>query len=85
MGHRRRAREYALQMLFQIDVSGDSPEEVFEAFWTGQDAPDDVREFAQHLVRGTSEEGPRLDEVIAGDLAALNDTLTALGVDIIGA
>ena len=27
----------------------------------------------------------KLDEVIAGDLAALNDTLTALGVDIIGA
>lgn len=54
MGRRRRGREYALQMLFQMDLSGDAPEAVFGEFWTGQpDAADEVRGFAEELARGT--------------------------------
>ena len=50
MGRRRRGREYALQMLFQMDLSGDAPEAVFGEFWSGQpDAADEVRGFAEEL------------------------------------
>ena len=65
MGQRRRAREYALQLLFQIDLSGGPPEEVFHDFWSGQKAGQEVREFAQRLVRGVWREREALDGVIA--------------------
>ena len=66
MGQRRRGREYALQLLFQIDLSGGSPEDQFTDFWEGLDVPGSVREFAEKLVRGTWNESERLDEEIAG-------------------
>jgi N utilization substance protein B len=36
MASRRKARESALQMLFQWDISKESPEKVEELFWSGQ-------------------------------------------------
>ena len=52
MGSRRRAREQALQMLFQLDVTGASPGEVFQDFWPDHQAAPAEREFAQQLVLG---------------------------------
>jgi len=66
VGRRRRAREYALQILYQIDLTGGTPEQVFEDFWSSQQVRDEVREFAEALVRGTFEARDTLDEVIAG-------------------
>lgn len=65
MGQRRRARECALQMLFQIDLAGGNPEEVFPGFWAGQQPEEDVRAFAERLVRGVIRERARLDPIIA--------------------
>jgi len=65
MGRRRRAREFALQILFQIDLSGGSPDEVFDDFWAGQEVRDEVREFSQALVRGTDRERRALDDLIS--------------------
>jgi len=40
-------------MLFQMDLSGDAPERVFDGFWEGQqNASTDVRAFAEELARG---------------------------------
>jgi transcription antitermination factor NusB len=40
-------------MLFQMDLSGDAPEGVFDGFWEGQqNASTDVRAFAEELARG---------------------------------
>lgn len=65
MGQRRRAREYALQMLFQIDLTGASPEAIFEDFWGGVQAGDEVRRFAEHLVNETRGRIDALDGAIA--------------------
>jgi N utilization substance protein B len=65
MGRRRRGREFALQILFQIDLTGGAPEEVFDDFWEGQEVREDVREFAEALVQGTHRERPTLDDVIS--------------------
>ena len=46
-------------------LTGGDPEEVFEDFWDGQEVRDDVREFAEALVRGTHRERPMLDDVIS--------------------
>ncbi len=64
MGHRRRGREYALQLLFQIDLSGGSPQDLFPDFWEDLPASGEAREFAERLVLGTWEESDRLDKEI---------------------
>ena len=63
MGQRRRAREHALQMLFQIDVTGASPGEVFQEFWRDQ-AGAAERAFAEQLVLGVRRDLPELDRRI---------------------
>lgn len=61
MGRRRRSREYALQLLFQCDLNGDAPEEALETFWSGREATDDVRRFAESLVHGVIDQGETID------------------------
>lgn len=51
---RRKARENALQLLFQLDMRQDKPTlTLFKRFWAGEDAAEDIREFAEDAVRGT--------------------------------
>lgn len=60
---RRKAREYALQMLYQAEFSGGPPES--RLFWREhEDAPPEVREFAEGIVRGTLAHLAELDGVI---------------------
>jgi len=62
---RRRAREYALQILFQLDItSGEFNDIIFEEFWENIKEDDEVREFAYDIVRGTSKNIARIDGVI---------------------
>lgn len=68
MGQRRRARECALQMLFQIDMAGGAPAEVYPHFWKEHEAELEVREFAQGLVEGVIREREALDRVISGSV-----------------
>lgn len=65
MGQRRRARECALQMLFQIDLTAARPGEVFSAFWEDQNPAPELRAFAERLVEGVRAERERLDRLIA--------------------
>ena len=64
MGRRRRARESALQMLFQVDLTGEPVEEVFRQFWRGQNAEAEVRSFAELLVRGVLDHREDLDVTV---------------------
>jgi len=61
MGRRRRAREFALQVLFQLDLTGGAPGEVLQQFWSRQDAEPDVREFAERLVHGVVDGRAQID------------------------
>ena len=65
MGQRRRAREHALQMLFQIDLTGGTPEQVFRQFWTGHETQETTRDFTERLVLGVHGEQRELDRMIA--------------------
>jgi N utilization substance protein B len=66
MGRRRQARELALQLLYELDVRGEGePGPVIDAFWRRQQAADDVRSFADTLVRGVTAQQPKIDELIA--------------------
>ena len=61
---RTRAREYALQMLYQAEITQDSIGYVQELFWQSENAPDLVREFANPLVEGTFEHREAIDSAI---------------------
>ena len=51
---RRKAREYALQLLFQLDIRKEKPGiTLFKRFWTEYDPDDEVREFTEEIVKGT--------------------------------
>jgi N utilization substance protein B len=66
---RHRSREAALQMLYQWEVGGASPDDVVLTFWRahGPEPPltERGREFAEHLVRGTVADLPAIDPLLA--------------------
>jgi transcription antitermination factor NusB len=65
MARRRKARELALQFLYQLDQSGDSEPGPHEAeFWARHPVDDDARHFATALVQGTKANQPRIDQTI---------------------
>ena len=61
MGSRRRARELALQMLYQHEVTGEAPEVIRADFDDWQRAPEAVRKFADELFDGTLEHLEEID------------------------
>ena len=65
MGARRKARELALQMLFENDIAGTDPGEMFRRSADMQSAPVAIREFAERLVSGTLRHRDDLDAIIS--------------------
>jgi len=62
VGTRRRARELALQLLYQFELTGGSPEEMQNDFDEWRNASEGVQAFADLLLRGTLS---RLEEIDA--------------------
>ena len=50
MGRRRKARECALQVLFQLEFNAADPREVLRQYWTYQKASPEVRAYGEWLV-----------------------------------
>jgi N utilization substance protein B len=69
MGMRRRARELALQLMYQHEHTGADLDVMQNDFdeWTG--ASDGAREFADYLLRGTLANLEELDEELASQTA----------------
>ncbi|MCU1228750.1 MAG: Transcription termination protein NusB [Acidobacteria bacterium] len=64
MGARRKARELALQMLFQYDMSGNPPDMVIATFEDLEKSKANTRDFATKIFRGTVDHMPKIDEMI---------------------
>jgi N utilization substance protein B len=64
MGPRRKAREYALQMLFQWDITRDTIDQIAANFFVNYDEPQAVVEFASLLVNRTVEHVEEIDTLI---------------------
>ena len=64
MGPRRKAREFALQMLFQWDITHDSIDQIASTFFEGQEESQPVQEFARQLVTRTVEHVEEIDSLI---------------------
>ena len=64
MGARRKARELALQMLYQHDLSGNTADAVIGTFEDLQKSKANTREFATRIFRGTLDHLAQIDEMI---------------------
>ena len=64
MGARRRARELAMQMLFQYDLSGNDPAMILTTFEPLRTVKPEIREFAARLLEGTILNLEKIDEMI---------------------
>ncbi len=65
MGKRHQARELALKVLFQLEGTGDDPEEVLRYHAAESGVSDDVAAFAGQLVRGVLDNRDRLDAILS--------------------
>src|SRR6476660_10162491 len=64
MGARRKARELALQMLYQHDLSDNSPDMIIDTFEDLQKSKPNTREFAAKIFRGTVDHLTDIDGMI---------------------
>ena len=64
-GTRRKSRELALQMLFQLDMGKQSTDEVRKTFWgERRDLDEKVQSFADDLFRVAAEREAEIDQII---------------------
>ena len=66
MGARHSGREAALQMLFQMEASSASADDVIALFWRNFEAEPEGRDYADAAVRGIASEIASLDLRITG-------------------
>lgn len=64
MASRHRAREYALQMLYQSEIGGAPMRDVVGQFWQREQVPEEVRRFAERLALGTFAALPEIDRLL---------------------
>ena len=65
VGKRHHARELALKVLFQLEGTGDDPEEVLRYHASEGGASEDITSFARQLVRGVLDNRERLDAILS--------------------
>jgi transcription antitermination protein NusB len=68
MGKRTKARECALQMLYQWDMTKDPIRRVTESFWKVRTTTDETRAMSERLTFGTHAELVPVDEAITAAL-----------------
>ncbi|MDD5155498.1 MAG: transcription antitermination factor NusB [Candidatus Omnitrophica bacterium] len=67
MRKRTYARELALQMLYQVDITHEPPEAVLNNFWQSQENPiqEQVRDFSAEIVKGVTQNLAMIDAKIS--------------------
>ena len=64
MGSRRKSRELALQILFELDTNQSDVQKAIDQFWKNFDYPEDLRDFSERIVEGVSQHREELDRLI---------------------
>jgi N utilization substance protein B len=85
---RTKSREFAMQMLFQWEMSKEEPAELELKFWKSAKASDTTRVFANELFEGAANDVSALDAIIGKHadnwkferLAAIDRAILRLGV-----
>lgn len=64
MGKRRKARECALQVLFQLEFNSTDPEALIRRYWEYQKVTEDVREYGNWIIEGIRAHAREVDVAI---------------------
>jgi len=64
MSSRRKSREYAMQMLYQWELGGNTPQQVGATFFLERKADSEVEDFARGLFQGAVNNIKKLDELL---------------------
>ena len=64
VGDRRRGREHALQILFQLDICPQDTAAALESFWRDRTVSTGIRSFADRIVTGAMEHKALIDEIL---------------------
>ena len=66
MRKRTKAREYALQIMYAVDITKDEPALCIERFWEGSDESSEaVKTFTNGLVNGAADKSKEIDRLIS--------------------
>ncbi|MEN6317304.1 MAG: transcription antitermination factor NusB [Syntrophaceae bacterium] len=65
MHQRRKAREIALQVLYELDVLNITVNEAVRLFWNNFDAPEESKKFSTLLIEGTWDKREQIDSLIS--------------------
>ena len=65
MPPRHKAREYALQMLFQWEIGRQQPKRIEDGFWRMTKADKNTRTFSEQLFEGVAADSEGLDKLIS--------------------
>jgi transcription antitermination protein NusB len=65
---RRKSREFALQMLFEWDMTQQNPKQIEEHFWKAARASESTRKFAHELFEGAVSQAGKTDALV-GELS----------------
>ena len=64
MGHRHKAREYALQALYMYETVKSPLEELSSLKWLNKEIPEDVKRFAISIINGSIQKLEFIDNII---------------------
>lgn len=64
MGYRRKGRELAIQILYEMEMKDVEPKSVLDLFWRHEEVSDDVKKFTMDLVEGIFRNRREIDQVI---------------------
>ncbi len=87
MGKRTRARECAVQMLYQWEASREPLDSVIQSYWMVRSTVEETMRLAEHLLRGTCDRLAEIDAALAAAmtnwrmdrLAAVDRSILRLG------
>lgn len=64
MRRRTKAREYALKILYQIDITKEDYRDCLQNFWSNYHTEKSIKDFTTSLIEGVIEKFSQLDEII---------------------
>src|SRR5438105_2938411 len=64
MGYRRKAREIAVQVLYQMEMKESEPKSVLELFWKIEEVTPEISHFATDLVEGVYRNRVEINQLI---------------------
>ncbi len=64
MRKRTQAREYALKILYQVDIIKEPYRDIVDKFWLDIETEDSIKEFANSIVSGVMENIANIDQTI---------------------